>query len=172
MSICVQVAAMQRYWLELVAGVDYMQIHQPVMNGKVQCNKTFDFNCLMGVFTLSLDVAEQHMKAGIPVYLVRPIEQFTNQIILKAEQPTVFRVNKTLPQPSFPVVFSGDPSHPKKFDAMHCFMRIFHTYHNPFNFPTVSSPPPPAIPSMSASPSPSVPPSTSGTPVHNQRSKT
>ncbi|KAK0504195.1 hypothetical protein EDD18DRAFT_1345073 [Armillaria luteobubalina] len=122
MSIRVQVAAMQRYWLELVAGVDYMQIHQPVMNGKVQCDETFDFNRLMGVFTLSLDVAEQHMKAGIPVYLIRPIEQFTNQIILKAEQPTVFRVNKTLPQPSFPVVFSGDPSHPKKFDAMHRFM--------------------------------------------------
>ncbi|KAK0482936.1 hypothetical protein EDD18DRAFT_1112450 [Armillaria luteobubalina] len=122
--------------------------------------------------SISLDVAEQHMKAGIPVYLFRPIEQFTNQIILKAEQPTVFRVNKTLPQPSFPVMFSGDPSHPKKFDAMHHFMRIFHTYCNPFNFPTVSSPPPPAIPLISASPSPSVPPSTSGAPVHNQRSKT
>ncbi|KAK0478072.1 hypothetical protein EDD18DRAFT_1364889 [Armillaria luteobubalina] len=69
-------------------------------------------------------------------------------------------------------MFSGDPSHPKKFDAMHHFMRIFHTYCNPFNFPTVSSPPPPAIPLISASPSPSVPPSTSGAPVHNQRSKT
>ncbi|PBK63201.1 hypothetical protein ARMSODRAFT_980133 [Armillaria solidipes] len=94
MSIRVQVTAMQRYWLELVAGLDYMQIHQPVMNGKVQRDETFDFNRLIGVFTLSLDVAEQHMKAGIPVYLVRPIEQFTNQIILKAEQPTVFSRSK------------------------------------------------------------------------------
>ncbi|KAK0187158.1 hypothetical protein F5146DRAFT_1004107 [Armillaria mellea] len=162
---------MQRYWLELIAGLDYMQIHQPVMNGKVQCDETFDFNCLIGVFTLSLDVAKQHMKAGIPVYLIRPIKQFTNQIILKAEQPTVFNVNKTLPQPSFPVVFSGDPSHPKKFDAMHRFMQIFHMYRNPFNFSTVSSTPS-AIPSTSACPSPSIPPSTSGAPVCNQRSKT
>ncbi|KAK0186923.1 hypothetical protein F5146DRAFT_1141772 [Armillaria mellea] len=122
MSIRAQVTAMQQYWLELVAGLDYMQIYQLVMNGKVRHNETFDFNRLIGVFTLSLDVAEQHMKAGIPVYLIRPIEQFTNQIILKAEQPTVFNVNKTLPQPSFPVVFSGDPSHPKKFNTMHHFM--------------------------------------------------
>ncbi|KAK0187461.1 hypothetical protein F5146DRAFT_1210319 [Armillaria mellea] len=54
---------------------------------------------------------------------------------------------------------------------MHRFMRIFHTYCNPFNFSTVSSTPS-AIPSTSACPSPSIPPSTSGTPVRNQRSKT
>ncbi|KAK0481051.1 hypothetical protein EDD18DRAFT_1363279 [Armillaria luteobubalina] len=36
MSIRVQVAAMQSYWLELVARLDYMDCYQPVMNGKAQ----------------------------------------------------------------------------------------------------------------------------------------
>ncbi|PBK81620.1 hypothetical protein ARMGADRAFT_1091113 [Armillaria gallica] len=114
MSIHVQVAAMQRYWLELVAGLDYMEIHQPVMNGKTQRDDSFDFNYLMGTFTLNLDIAEQHMKA-----------EFINQIILKAEKPIILSVNETIPEPSFPVIFEGDPSEPKKFDAMHRFMKMF-----------------------------------------------
>ncbi|KAK0430779.1 uncharacterized protein EV420DRAFT_1657318 [Desarmillaria tabescens] len=105
MSIRVQVAAMQQYWLELIAGLNYMEIHQPVMNSKAQRNDSFDFNCLMGTFTLNLDVAEQHMKAGIPVYLIQPTEQFINQIILKAKKPIILSVNDTIPKPSFPIVF-------------------------------------------------------------------
>ncbi len=112
-----------------------MQIHQPVMNGKFNATKLLTSIVSLVYLPLRLDVAEQHMKAGILVYLVRPIEQFTNQIILKAEQPTVFSVNKTLP----PALVSCSIQRrtyltPKKFDAMHRFMRIFHTYHNPFIF--------------------------------------
>ncbi len=166
MSIHVQVAAMQQYWLELVAGLDYMEIHQPVMNGKTQCNDSFDFNRLMGTFTLNLDVAEQHMKAGIPVYLVRPTKEFINQIILKAEKPIILRVNETIPKPSFPVIFEGDPSEPKKFDAMHRFIKIFQTYCNPFLFPTASSPP-----TASSAPSSAVPHSGSSGPIRNMRGK-
>ncbi|KAK0429884.1 hypothetical protein EV421DRAFT_1913808 [Armillaria borealis] len=140
MSIRVLVAAMQRYWLELVAGLDYMEIHQLVMNGKTQRNDSLDFTRLMGTFTFNLDIAEQHMKAGIPVYLIRPTEEFTNQIILKAEKPIVISVNDTIPEPSFPIVFEGDPSQAKKFDAMHRFMKIFQTYRNPFLFTTAFSP--------------------------------
>ncbi|KAK0463042.1 uncharacterized protein EV420DRAFT_1639133 [Desarmillaria tabescens] len=167
MSIRVQVAAMQWYWLELVAGLDYMEIHQPVMNGKAQHDDTFGFNCLMGTFTLNLDVAEQHMKAGIPVYLVWPTEQFINQIILKAEKPIVLSVNETIPEPSFPIVFEGDPSQPKKFDAMHCFMKIFQTYRNPFLFSTASS-----STTVSSAPSCLAPPSGSSGPICDTRGKT
>ncbi len=107
MSIHIQVAAMQRYWLELVARLDYMEIYQPVMNGKTQHNDSFDFTRLMGTFTLNLDVAKQHMKAGIPVYLVGPTKEFVNQIILKANKPIILNVNNTIPKPLFPVVFEA-----------------------------------------------------------------
>ncbi|KAK0467505.1 hypothetical protein IW261DRAFT_1574018 [Armillaria novae-zelandiae] len=112
MTICVQVAAMQSYWLELVAGLDYMEHYQP----------------LMGTFTVNLDVAEQHIRAGIPVYLIRPVDQFSNQVILKAEEPVVFPLNTSLPSPPFPVIYKGDPSHPQKFYAIHQFLQIFNTY--------------------------------------------
>ncbi|KAK0496571.1 hypothetical protein EDD18DRAFT_1105677 [Armillaria luteobubalina] len=96
---------------------------------------------LMGTFTINLDVAEQHIRAGIPMYLVRPMDQFSNQVILKAEKPVVFPLNTSLPSPPFPVIFKGDPSHPQKFHAMHHFTQIFNTYQNPFNFVTVSQSP-------------------------------
>ncbi|KAK0481001.1 hypothetical protein EDD18DRAFT_1363602 [Armillaria luteobubalina] len=137
MAIHVQVAAMQSYWLELVARLDYMEHYQPVMNGQAQQDNSSDFSYLMGTFTINLDVAKQHIRAGIPVYLVHPINQFSNQVILEAEMPVDPLLNTSLPSP-FPVVFKGDPSHPQKFHAMHCFMHIFHTFQNPFNFATVS----------------------------------
>ncbi len=155
---------MQRYWLELVAGLDYMEIHQPVMNGTTQCDDSLDFTCLMGTFTLNLDVTEQHLKAGIPVYLVRPTEEFTNQIILKAEKPIVISINDTIPEPSFPIVFEGDPSQARKFDAMHRFMKIFQTYRNPFLFPTTFSP-------TTSAPSSAIHPSGSSGPIRDVRGK-
>ncbi|KAK0493652.1 hypothetical protein EDD18DRAFT_1108021 [Armillaria luteobubalina] len=165
MSIHVQVAAIQQYWLELIARLDYMEIHQPVMNGKTQRNGSMDFTRLMGTFTFNLDVAKQHMKAGIPVYLVQPAKEFTNQILLKAKKPIIISVNDTIPEPSFPIVFQGNPSHAKKFDAMHCFMKIFQTYHNPFLFPTALSP------TTSSSSSSAPPPSGSRGPICNTRGK-
>ncbi|KAK0207406.1 hypothetical protein IW262DRAFT_1302751 [Armillaria fumosa] len=138
MTIRVQVAAMQSYWLELVAGLDYMEHYQPVMNGKTHRDDTFNSSQLMGTFTINLDVAEQHIRAGIPVYLVRSVDQFSNQVILKAEEPVVFPLNTSLPSPPFPVIYKGDPSHPQKFYAMHRFTQIFNTYRNPFNFVTIS----------------------------------
>ncbi|KAK0471833.1 hypothetical protein IW261DRAFT_1571495 [Armillaria novae-zelandiae] len=140
MTICVQVAAMQSYWLELVAGLDYMEHYQPVMNGKTRRDDALNSSQLMGTFTVNLDVAEQHIRARIPVYLVRPVDQFNNQVILKAEEPVIFPLNTSLPSPPFPVVYKGDPSHPQKFYAMHRFIQIFNTYRNPFNFVTISQP--------------------------------
>ncbi|KAK0492849.1 hypothetical protein EDD18DRAFT_1108461 [Armillaria luteobubalina] len=136
-----KVAAMQSYWLELVARLDYMDCYQPVMNGKARRDDAPNSSHLMGTFTINLDIAEQHIRAGIPVYLVRSMDQFSNQVILKAEKPVVFPLNTSLPSPPFPVAFKGDPSHPQKFHTMHCFMQIFNTYRNPFNFVTVSQSP-------------------------------
>ncbi|KAK0461479.1 hypothetical protein IW261DRAFT_1428575 [Armillaria novae-zelandiae] len=135
-----EVVAMQSYWLELVAGLDYMEHYQPVMNGKTRRDDALNSSQLMGTFTVNLDVAEQHIRAGIPVYLVRPVDQFNNQVILKAEEPVVFPLNTSLSSPPFPVIYKGDPSHPQKFYAMHQFIQIFNTYRNPFNFVTISQP--------------------------------
>ncbi|KAK0494266.1 hypothetical protein EDD18DRAFT_1355623 [Armillaria luteobubalina] len=128
MTIHVQVAVMQSYWLQLVTRLDYMEHYQPVMNGKTCRDDTLNSSQLMGTFTVNLNVAEQHIRAGIPVYLVRPVDQFSNQVILKAEEPVIFPLNTSLPSPPFPVVYKGDPSHPQKFYAMHHFTQIFNTY--------------------------------------------
>ncbi|KAK0476945.1 hypothetical protein IW261DRAFT_1566396 [Armillaria novae-zelandiae] len=172
MSIRVQVAAMQSYWLELVAGLDYMECYQPVMNGKARRDDASNSSHLMGTFTINLDVAEQHIRAGIPVYLDRPVDQFSNQVILKAEKPVIFPLNTSLPAPPFPVVFKGDPSHPQKFYAMHRFTQIFNTYQNPFNFVTVSqSPVVHAEHTQAAASSSSSISTTSCHPTRNQRGK-
>ncbi|KAK0493988.1 hypothetical protein EDD18DRAFT_1355940 [Armillaria luteobubalina] len=148
MTICVQVAAMQSYWLELVAGLDYMEHYQPVMNGKTRQDDTLNSSQLMGTFTVNLDV------------------------ILKAEEPVIFPLNTSLPSPPFPVVYKGDPSHPQKFYAMHRFTQIFNTYRNPFNFVTISQPSiahtEPTQAAASSSSSISV---ATGHPARNQRGK-
>ncbi|KAK0475610.1 hypothetical protein EDD18DRAFT_1115982 [Armillaria luteobubalina] len=142
------------------------------MNGKTRRDDTLNSSQLMGTFTVNLDVAEQHIRAGIPVYLVRPVDQFSNQVILKAEEPVIFPLNTSLPSPPFPVVYKGDPSHPQKFYAMHCFTQIFNTYQNPFNFVTISQPSiahtEPTQAAASSSSSISV---ATGHPARNQRGK-
>ncbi|KAK0482920.1 hypothetical protein EDD18DRAFT_1112437 [Armillaria luteobubalina] len=170
MAIHVQVAAMQSYWLELVAGLDYMERYQPVMNGQTEQDNSSDSSYLMGTFTINLDVAEQHIRAGIPVYLVRPIDQFNNQVIIEAKMPVDPPLNTSLPSPPFPVVFKGDPSHPQKFHAIHRFMHIFHTFWNQFNFTTVSQLSAVQAEStpVASSSSASIP---SGLPVRNKRGK-
>ncbi|KAK0506481.1 hypothetical protein EDD18DRAFT_1342815 [Armillaria luteobubalina] len=75
------------------------------------------------------------------MYLVQPVDQFSNQVILKAEKPVVSPLNTSLPSPPFPVIFKGNPSHPQKFYAMHYFTQIFNTSQNPFNFINVSQSP-------------------------------
>ncbi|KAK0493666.1 hypothetical protein EDD18DRAFT_1108031 [Armillaria luteobubalina] len=140
-----KVAAMQSYWLELVARLDYMDCYQPVMNGKARREDAPNSSHLMGTFTINLNV------------------------ILKAEKPVVFPLNTSLPSPPFPVVFKGDPSHPQKFHAMHRFTQIFNTYRNPFNFITVSQSP--VVHTQAVASSSSSTSATSCHPTCNQRGK-
>jgi hypothetical protein len=75
----------QRMWLELTAMLDYMQIYKPRMDGYTpSASRIAD---TVGVFTHDLRVVQDFVTAGLPCWLIRPVSDFTNQIILKIVEP-------------------------------------------------------------------------------------
>ncbi len=115
MTIKVMVTTAQRFWLEMAAAMDYMDYFRPVMDGLAQKNPCRKSDRLMGAFTTNVDVVQSFCAAGIPVYFVRPLTLFDNQIILKVVP--LLRSSSIiceLPQCPYPVVFTGAPSDPQK----------------------------------------------------------
>ncbi|KAJ8693309.1 hypothetical protein PTI98_008315 [Pleurotus ostreatus] len=66
----------QRHFLELEAYLEYMQVRQPLMNsdeyGRI-LSPTANF---VGAVTNKVVIVEEFAKAGIPVWLIRPIREF------------------------------------------------------------------------------------------------
>ncbi len=148
MTIKVMVTTAQRFWLEMAAAMDYMDYFRPVMDGLAQKNPCRKSDRLMGAFTTNVDVVQSFCAAGIPVYFVRPLTLFDNQIILKVVP--LLRSSSIiceLPQCPYPVVFTGAPSDPRKHIAAHKFLKKFQACRDPFNFETVQFLPPPQPPS-------------------------
>ncbi|KDQ49339.1 hypothetical protein JAAARDRAFT_51795 [Jaapia argillacea MUCL 33604] len=79
------VVEFQRYYLELVAGLDYMEIYQPIMNGSAP--PAAAVAPVLGVFTMQPSVVQWCWTAGIPVWFIRPRRSLPDDIILRSIQP-------------------------------------------------------------------------------------
>ncbi|THU90385.1 hypothetical protein K435DRAFT_864326 [Dendrothele bispora CBS 962.96] len=147
LSIRVTVAGLQRIWLELAAGLRYMQVYQPVMNGHTANESILDSVKVMGTFTDRPDVVEMFRRARVPVYLIRPSTSFKQQIVLR--QVSVSSPPSPQPaSPTLPDIFIGSPEDAAKFHAIAQFYARFLSFvYNGYSYrtiPTTSTPIPPS----------------------------
>ncbi|THV01601.1 hypothetical protein K435DRAFT_793211 [Dendrothele bispora CBS 962.96] len=82
LSIRVTVSGLQRIWLDLAAGIRYMQFYQPVMDGLSPVLMPINRIRVLGAFTDRLDVVEMFRSTAVPIYFIRPITDFADQLIL------------------------------------------------------------------------------------------
>ncbi|PBK61187.1 hypothetical protein ARMSODRAFT_981734 [Armillaria solidipes] len=160
-NIRVMVATAQRFWLELVGALDYMEIYKPIMDGHAERSLNHRLDRLMGSFTSDISTVQFLIRAGIPVYFVRPLMVFDNQIIERVVELSQPMLTITRPDPVYPVVYTGDPTDAKKYRAIHTCLRQFQCYKLPFSFKAVISTPfeqADSVASTSTVLSPSLPP--------------
>ena len=74
---------MQRLWLELHALMDYVHVYLPLMEGRVP--PTSQVAPVIGCFVHQAHVAEQLFVAGIPYWLIREVQTFDRENILKLD---------------------------------------------------------------------------------------
>ncbi|KAF4584825.1 hypothetical protein EYR40_001640 [Pleurotus pulmonarius] len=69
----------QRHYLELEAFLEYMEVRQPLMNSEEYGKILLPAALFVGAVTNKVVVVEEFAKAGVPVWLIRPIESFTDE---------------------------------------------------------------------------------------------
>ncbi|KAF9037956.1 hypothetical protein BJ165DRAFT_1531862 [Panaeolus papilionaceus] len=125
------VTELQRYYLELIALLDYMQIYQPRMRGIHPAGTTVDDR--VGVFTLNEKIVQEFQRAGLPVWFVRPWtgQPFSNNILRVVDAiPSDARMEDH--DPPFPPVYTGLLGGREVVDAIHQFSRNWFTFKDPF----------------------------------------
>ena len=70
----------QQLWMELWALMDYIEIHEPCMEGHAPPAK--ETAKVISCFVTEVNIAEKLFAAGIPYWLMRPISTFTKENIL------------------------------------------------------------------------------------------
>ncbi|PBK59476.1 hypothetical protein ARMSODRAFT_1027423 [Armillaria solidipes] len=138
-TIQVLVATAQRFWLEIVAALDYMGWCKPVMDGIKSLDPAHRSEYRIGAFTWDVGIVQLFFKAQIPVFFVRPLDSFANQVILRAVDLSSPNICSKHPERTYPTVFAGKPSDPRKYVAQHRCLRLFQGYRDPFNFRTIRS---------------------------------
>jgi hypothetical protein len=130
------VTEFQRYYLETVAVLDYLQVFKPLMDGLAPA-KTVDNR--QGAFVADPRVVQEFFDAGLPVYFVRK----ASKVAVTKPLPNVLKlVDPVHPpeailfdaEPPFPSIFKGstmDSGH-HKYSAIHQYSRTRMVYHDAF----------------------------------------
>ena len=115
------VTKVQRYYLEIHALLNYLQIYKPHMDGAQPAATVA--NCI-GAFTNIPHVAQDFMTAGLPVWLIHPWKTgpFPYNVLqaIIPEDP-VDSLCILQQDPPFPVIFCGHMNTPEKHDAIHSY---------------------------------------------------
>lgn len=139
------VTEFQRYYLEIHALLDYLQIYKPRMDG-AQPAATAVADCI-GAFTNVPRVAQDFMTAGLPVWLIHswntgPFPYNVLQVVTP-EDP-VDSLCTSQQDPPFPVIFRGYMNTLEKHDAIYCYSRTWLAFKDPFQDE------PPSVPTSNA----------------------
>ena len=107
----------QRQWMELRALMDYIEIYEPHMEGRVAPAKATAN--VIGCFVREACIAERLFFAGIPYWLIRPLSTFSRENILSLT--SIIQPESILELDDYPVPFAriyvGD-SNDKRFRAI------------------------------------------------------
>jgi hypothetical protein len=127
------VTEFQRYYLEIYALIDYLQIYKPRMDG-AQPAATAVANCI-GAFTNVPRVAQEFQTAGLPVWLIHswktgPFPYNVLQVVTPQDPVDSLCISQH--DPPFPVIFRGFMNTPEKHDSIHCYSRTWLVFKDPF----------------------------------------
>lgn len=122
----------QRLHLEVCGAIDYMLDFHPRMTGvKEPATKLAQ---VMGAFTYEALIAQELMRAGIPVWFVQPFEKVLAAnvaSITDARRPADFLVLEDA-SPAFDDIFLGMPDDPKRYVEMSAYPRQTYLLPDPF----------------------------------------
>lgn len=122
----------QRYLLEYVALKAYMEIYKPRMDG-TECRATQVDN-IIGAFVQSPEHAAAFVRAGLPVWLIRPVEFAGTVRVDMLVEPIMAQGQLCLDDAydRFPVFFAGAANDINKYRTFAEYSRSYLTYSNPF----------------------------------------
>ena len=134
------VTEFQRYYLETLGLLDYLEVYKPRMDGAATRASTTVADNRIGVLTSSARVAQEFCDAGLPVWFIRETKKLienpnTNINVLKlvdVQKPEQYVVT-TDSEPPFPVVYRGHTNTPQKYASIHAFSRTWMVYRDAFS---------------------------------------
>ncbi|EDR00757.1 uncharacterized protein LACBIDRAFT_333848 [Laccaria bicolor S238N-H82] len=112
------VAEVQRAFLELTAGLDYLYIYKPRMDGILP--PATETAQTIGVFTMDSTILQEFTRAGLPVWFMRPAHTLPGvrvNSIVETRKPNEFLELREA-ETKFDTVFCGSADDPKKRRAI------------------------------------------------------
>lgn len=143
--VLLNVAALQRVFLELRAMVDYLDCYQARMNGQADAGDIPTAKTI-GAFTTDGNSCEMLFKARLPVWFVRPYTEIRNARVRKVVE--VVSPDQTIALDSFPgarVIIECRSLNPVKYNAI--MKDTLGCMHYPDAFNSVRAAPDPNLPS-------------------------
>ncbi|PPQ83967.1 hypothetical protein CVT24_008299 [Panaeolus cyanescens] len=136
---------LQRYYLELLGCLNYLEIYKPHMDSQ-QSSLPPLANCL-GVYTNQVRVVEEFVAAGLPVWFTRECTAsgFGNNVLAEVVPKHFYGTLNTEPHKDFAPLFSGETalSSSEVVGLVHKFSRQWTVSADPFEDTPEASPPNP-----------------------------
>jgi hypothetical protein len=126
------VAEVQRAYLELTAGLDYLYIYKPRMDGILP--SATETAQTIGVFTTDSTIVQEFTRAGLPVWFMRPAHTLPGvrvDSIVEPRKPYELLELRDA-EMKFDTVFCGSADDPEKCRAIALHSWRFFSYYNPF----------------------------------------
>lgn len=122
----------QRYALEAIGALDYLQVYLPRINGDTP--PATDTAETIGVFVTNDRLAQEFLQAGIPYWWIRPLSdlpaaRIDSVVDLRSPSGTICTEPISLPSVA---IFSGSADDPKKYDAIYSFSRSWFCVSDPY----------------------------------------
>ncbi|KAF4567080.1 hypothetical protein EYR36_010696 [Pleurotus pulmonarius] len=149
-------AQAQRHFLELEAYLEYMQVRRPLMNSPEYGRILTPTANFVGAVTHTVVVVEEFAKAGVPVWVIRPISEFNADTridtVINPTPADAMNVEMRPWRGHKTMVWNTDAADPQRHNNLMLFGREFLAY---TDFGRTSSvrdtiERPPAIPSLGA----------------------
>jgi hypothetical protein len=135
----ITVCETQRSFVKLTALLDYYNYFRPIlsMNEPSMPTQTYPPTTakVMGVFTTDLTVCDIFLRAGIPVWLVRPFEVLFSicvRALAPVQTPGASTPLNPATRPSHPTIYCGNGDHIDKYRAIARHVQHYLWYPNPF----------------------------------------